>query len=543
MPWIAITGRRVMAKANWTALPIVLVASALVAGEAFGFSLPRFAGLWVWTLLLAVLSICIHVEWRLPCGVHLIAFMIGVALAWHSEAERLSVEEYSKAMPPEGGSPMFLLKVEGDATCRVAKKGYLMTSFNSWMKNIPVKVMAPLPDGASAPKDGEVWRCSGWLTLRKNSASRYSRRMLWVTSGNVFEKVKDSVSCSASALYRRFSCALSRRVAEGLEWSDELASFGSAMLLGRREGIPYGKLAIFAAAGTIHVFAISGLHVMLIAGMLSGLLKMLGLSARMRAAFAIPVLWAYVMLIGFQASAVRAAVMTSLYLAAHLFGRRPDSLAAFGMAVIVICGTVPRMILNVGCVLSFAVMLGIVLWLRWSAQFASPADCLLKIASVEAALGGGWRKAVALWLYRRLSWIFGALGISFAAWVAGAPIAARVFERLSLGSMAINVAIVPLAGMAVGFAVFGVMASFVSLHLAVLFNNLAGLSIYIMQWLSETVAKLPGSCVDTLPWSWVDCAMWYTAWIMFFALLSRHLPRRERVSVKEWENGNGQGTY
>ena len=532
-----------MAKANWTALPMVLVATTLVAGEMFGFSLSCFAGLWAWSLLLVILLICIHVGWRLPCAIYLVAFMAGASLAWHSESERLSVEDYSKSMPQGGCAPVFLLKVEGDAICRGNRRGIRMVSFNSWMNNVPVKVVAPLPDEVTVPKDGELWRCSGWLALRKNSASRYSRRTLWVTKKTVFVKVEDADPWSSGSLYRRLSGALSRRVAEGLGWSDEVASFGNAMLLGRREGIPYRKLSVFAAAGTIHVFAISGLHVMLIAGMLSGLFKMLGLSARTGAAFAIPVLWAYVMLIGFPASAVRAAVMTSLYLAAHLFGRRPDSLAAWGMAVIVICGAAPKMILNVGCVLSFAVMLGIVLWLRWSAQFASPSDCLLRIASVESALGGGWRKVVALWLYRKSSWILGALGISFAAWVAGAPIAARVFERLSLGGMAINVAIVPLAGMAVGFAVFGVVASFVSLHLAVFFNNLAALSIYIMQWLSEAVAKLPGSCVDTLPWSWCDCAMWYIAWIMFFALLSRHLPRRERVPVKEWEDGNDQRAY
>ena len=529
-----------MVKANWTALPIALVAAALVAGETFGFSLSCFAGLWAWTLLLVILLTCIHAGWGLLCGVHLIVFMLGAALAWHSENERMSVEEYSKSMPPEGGAPIYLLKVEGASICRVDRKGNRITSFNSHMKNVPIKVIAPLPDGTSLPKDGEVWRCSGWLALRKNSASRYSRRTLWVTKRNVFVKEVDADSWSSGSLYRHLSGALSRRVAEGLGWSDELASFGNAMLLGRRDGIPYRKLAVFAAAGTIHVFAISGLHVMLIAGMLSGLQKMLGLSARTGAAFAIPVLWAYVMLIGFPASAVRAAVMTSLYLAAHLFGRRPDSLAAWGVAVIVICGVLPKMILDVGCVLSFAVMLGIVLWLRWSAQFASPADCFLKIASVESALGGGFRKVVALWLYRRSSWFLGGLGISFAAWVAGAPIAARVFERLSIGGVAINVAIVPLAGMAVGFAVFGVAASFVSLHLAVFFNNLAALSIYVMQWLSELVVKIPGSCVDTKPWSWCDCAMWYIAWIMFFALLSRHLPRRERISVKEWEDNNDQ---
>ena len=55
-----------MIKANWTALPIVFVAAALVAGETLGFLLFGLAGLWAWALLAVVLLICIHVGWGLP---------------------------------------------------------------------------------------------------------------------------------------------------------------------------------------------------------------------------------------------------------------------------------------------------------------------------------------------------------------------------------------------------------------------------------------------------------------------------------------------
>ena len=135
-------------------------------------------------------------------------------------------------------------------------------------------------------------------------------------------KVSEADGRSADAAYRRLSDSLMRRVGKGVEWSRELQSFSGAMLLGRRDGIPYGRLAVFAAAGTIHVFAISGLHVMLIAGLLNGFLKAFGLSRRMCAACAIPMLAGYVMLIGYPPSAVRAGLMVSLYLGAYLFGRR-----------------------------------------------------------------------------------------------------------------------------------------------------------------------------------------------------------------------------
>ena len=69
-------------------------------------------------------------------------------------------------------------------------------------------------------------------------------------------------------------------------------------------------------------------------------------------------------------------------------------------------------------------------------------------------------------------------------------------------------------------------------------NNLAALSIYLMSWLSDMVVKIPYLSVETLPWSWLDCLMWYVAWFAFFALLTRHLPRREFIHVREWEKGD-----
>jgi competence protein ComEC len=247
---------------------------------------------------------------------------------------------------------------------------------------------------------------------------------------------------------------------------------------------------------------------------------------------------AYVMLVGCPPSAVRAGVMSSMYLGAYLFGRKPDSVAAWGIAAIVIFGVSPEMLLDIGCMLSFSVMLGIVLWIRWSGQFASPLDGLMRLAAVEAALECQRRKKIILWIHARAEWILCALGISFAAWIAAAPIAVIAFGRLALGSLLINVAVVPLAGMAVAFAVFGMIASVVLPQIGVFFNNLSAVSIYLMSLLSESVVKIPYSSVETIPWSLMDCLMWYMAWIAFFILAARHFPRREFIYVRNWEKGD-----
>lgn len=525
-------------RANWTALPIVFLAATLIAGEGAGFMLSGFAGLWAWAAAFAVLMACVTVGWKVRYAFHLTVFAVGVALAWHMESKRIALDERSRIFSEIGRPPAFALKVEGNVVCRRDRKSRRTVSFSSSLSGVPVKVVAQFPEEAQLPADGELWRCAGWLSQRKNSVSRYAGRTLWVTDCRLMERVSDSGVHSADVVYRRLSDSLMPRVGKGVEWSRELQSFSGAMLLGRRDGMPHRRLAVFAAAGTIHVFAISGLHVMLIAGLLNSLLKAFGLSRRLCAACAIPMLAGYVMLIGAPPSAVRAGLMASLYLGAYLFGRKPDSLAAWGVAAIAIFGISPEMALNVGCMLSFSVMLGIVLWLRWSGQFASPLDGLLRLAAIEDMLECERRKKVILWIYRKLKWILGMLGISFAAWVAGAPIAAVVFGRLALGSLIVNVAVVPLATAAVTFSVFGMVAVFVLPQIGMFLNNLAALSIYLMSWLSEMVVKIPYSSVETMPWDWLDCLMWYVAWFAFFAMLARHLPRREFIHVREWEKGD-----
>ena len=504
-----------------------------------GFALCRFAGLWAWAALFALLIACVAAGWEIPYSLHLVAFATGLTLAWRAESGRMEVDGYAKMPREDGGPPEFVLKVDGDGVCRRGADGRRRVVFDSSVEGLPLKVVAPLPEGAEIPRDGEIWRCVGWLSLRKNSSNRYSKRMLWSTGRQPLEKVGESGGESVSAVYRRMSDALSRRAGKGVEWSRELSSFGEAMLLGRKKSIPHGRLSVFAAAGTVHIFAISGLHVMLIAGLLNALLKGMGRSGKMRASCSIPLLAAYVMLTGAPPSAVRAALMSSLHLAACLFGRKPDSLAAWAVSAIVIFAVSPAMLLNVGCVLSFAVMLGILLWIRWSTQFASPLDVLIRLAAVEEALGCERRRRMLLSVHRNAGWILGAFGISFAAWVAGAPIAAMVFGRLAPGSLLINVAIVPLAGMAVAFGVFGTAAAFFLPQIGVLFNNLAAFCMRLMLWISEKTVSLPFASVETLPWSLLDCAMWYVAWIAFFGLLARRLPRKDFIQARKWEKDDG----
>jgi len=527
---------------NKAGLVPALFAVTLIAGEAAGFATPRFSPMWMWAGCSAMLAATVAVGWSLAPLRWLAAAIAGLSLAWRSESERIAIDERARSLSESGLPPGYVLKVESGVSCRYRlAKGDRTVCFSSSIGSIPVKVVAQIDAYGSIPSAGEVWLCRGWLSLKKDSPSRYSRRTLWVMERGHMERIEAASGFCAGVAYRKVSGFLSRYAETGLGWNPELASLNKAMLFGRRSEIGEKKRSTFAFAGTMHVFAISGLHVMLVASLINMLLAKVRLSHAMRSACALPILAAYVMLSGARPSAVRAALMMSLWLGAGLFGRKPDSLAAWGVAAIAVYGLSPAMVFDAGCALSFAVMLGIVLWIRWTSQFASPLDPLLRMAADEAALGNDRRRDSLLKWHRRGMWVLTALGISFSAWIASTPVTAMVFGRIAVGGIFANVVVVPLAEISVVTGAAGAVASMVLEPLGAFLNNIAAASTWMMETVSELTARCPGASVETQAWSWSDCAMWYVAWVALFCVLARHLPPKVFIPVKSWSNGDGDG--
>lgn len=280
---------------------------------------------------------------------------------------------------------------------------------------------------------------------------------------------------------------LLRRVSLGIASDRELVSLNRAILLGERANLPRPLRQTFVGAGTIHVFAISGLHVMAIARVLVFLLRLLWLPRRFAAAATIPILWGYLALIGFPPSAVRAGAMASLACLAPLFGRRPNGVAAWSLTFLGVYGLRPTRVEDVGCGLSFAVMLAILV------------------------VGDRLRD--------RPEGLGKALAVAVAAWAAGVPIAAHVFGRVTPGGVLSNLALVPAAGVMVYAGAVGLLASFVSEPLAAHLNGLSGLFTRAMVVLSDGVARLPGANAEVPKWPVSACLAWYAA--LGLALLFR----------------------
>lgn len=471
---------------------LLMVCGALASGEACGFAAARFGACWPLAVLAAaaVVGYGYALAWRF--WREAAVFFAGLALALCvCDARSRAVREASEA---NGGLPYEArFGVEGAATLREGNDG-TWVSFPSRLGPLAVRVVCPLPLDGTLPREGEVWSCAGWLAREPDGAGRRPRRF-WVRGAGTFaRRAAAAPRGTPGAALRRWRRALVRRTGLGLEHDAAVAALNRAMLAGNRDGIDRATRRAFVESGTMHVLAVSGLHVVAVARVLSVLLVLAGLPLRVTGLVLVPVLWLYVALISFPASAVRAAGMASLCSAAPVFWRRPDALAAWALTFLAVHVLDAGALRDTASQLSFAVTLGLVLWQRWCA----PA----------------------------LTARFAAAGFALSAWAAGVPIVARVFSQVTFGGLAANLFVVPAAGGSVMLGVLGFLSSFVSETAAVHLNNMAGLLTRAMIVVSRFVASVPGSSVAVVPWSGFLCAAWYAAVLLFFWLVRERCARR-----------------
>ncbi len=303
-----------------------------------------------------------------------------------------------------------------------------------------------------------------------------------------------SYESAPPAYAKRAQRFLAQRIGIGLEHNPKVRALNRAILLGGRDNLRKDDRKTFISSGTMHVFAISGMHVMVVAGVFEFLFVMFFVPLRWRGLCILPLLWGYVAIIGFPPSAIRAAMMASLYFVAPVFYRKRDAIMAWVWTFIVVHVVNPQMIANIGCQLSFAVTLALIVAGRMAQNVKS-----------------AWHK----------TWIF-----TLAAWVASAPISAYAFGRVTPGGIIANIMLAAVATYSIVAGVIGVGTSFISETLASHINNFAGLATSGMVVISETVARLPFANFEIGKISAFECILWYIlAMLIFYLYYSIHQQR------------------
>ena len=108
------------------------------------------------------------------------------------------------------------------------------------------------------------------------------------------------------------------------------------MALGARESSPEELEELFRISGTLHLFAVSGMNVAIIAGLFLGFALLFRIPRHYAVIIVIPFVLFYALLTGLSPSAVRAAVMLSTFLAAYAAREKPRLLNSLGLAALIV---------------------------------------------------------------------------------------------------------------------------------------------------------------------------------------------------------------
>src|SRR5207302_4484925 len=140
----------------------------------------------------------------------------------------------------------------------------------------------------------------------------------------------------------------------GLETAPEVQNFLSGIVLGLRHQSPEDIEEPFQQTGTLHLFAVAGLHVVIVATLLWMLAMVARLSRKWATALIIPLLLFYAAVTGLHVSSVRAAVMSSILLGGFFFDRKVFVLNSLAEAAFFLLCWDTNELFSTGFQLSFA---------------------------------------------------------------------------------------------------------------------------------------------------------------------------------------------
>jgi competence protein ComEC len=318
--------------------------------------------------------------------------------------------------------------------------------------------------------------------------------------------------CSvAPPLTDRFLSWSRQTLALGLPAEDEPLRLLWAMTLGWRTAFTGDIGEPFLRAGTMHMFAIDGLRIALLSGMIVALLRMLRVSRAWCGAIAIPAIWFYTAATGWEPSAIRASVMMTIILGGWALKRPSDLLNSLAAAALIILLAEPRQLFEASFQLSFFVMLTIALMLPPLNGFF---DGILKHDPLlPDELVSGWKK-IRHWPAQKFAHY---CGLSFAAWLGSIPLAAKYFHLFSPVSTLANLFAVPLGT----FALMANLGALICGHwlswFTVLFNHAAWFFMVAMTWVSVEAAKIPGAYFYVPEPSLTTIAIYYFVLIAAFS--------------------------
>ena len=232
----------------------------------------------------------------------------------------------------------------------------------------------------------------------------------------------------------------------------------AGLFLGERFRISDNLLEIMRCTNTMHILAISGLHVGCIGIMLLGVLRLILVPRKAAALLSLLGVVLYVSVVGWRAPTFRAAIMFAVLVLGWVIDRPVDMINSLALAALIILTLTPQALFSAGWQLSFTIVLSLLL--------AAP---LIK---------GFWLKE-ALWG-------------SLVAWLGSFPLVAYYFKIISPIAILANLVVVPGITVVIALGFASILAGNICLALAGIMNAANYFLIYTLIMFLKIVFAVPG---------------------------------------------------
>lgn len=354
-----------------------------------------------------------------------------------------------------------------------------------------------LRKGEAAPRRSMILAAIGVLvTLPANpSGETFDRHLAGaginfrLTRGRVV-----AIESPGNAYYRfcalagsRFHAILGEEIAAK---RPAIAGLLRAMMLGTTHDLSEDQRTLFLQSGTMHLFAISGLNIGVIAGALQTLLLLMRLPPWIRFLIGAALLWLFVDITGASPSAVRAFAMAVFLQAAFALRRPANILAALLLSAFGVLLISPLQFFGASFLMSYTILaalliLGLPLGEAWSAAW-SPWRDLPKPAWRwwQHGIDLGWRSLTS------------AIAIGVSTTLVSLLTGVQFFGLLTPGSLAANLLLIPAAMIATlgGFA--SLLCGLIGLTGgAALCNHAAALVLWLIESLVRVSVQVPGAFI------------------------------------------------
>jgi len=260
----------------------------------------------------------------------------------------------------------------------------------------------------------------------------------------------------------------------------------SAMMLGRRSELSPEQKHVFLQSGTMHLFAISGLHIGVIALILATMFTVCRVPRLPGMIFGLLALSLFVEATGGTPSERRALLMIAFLWTGTALARPANPLSSLAAAATVVLVADPLALFTTSFQLSYAVVGSILLYgiplKNWIHQ---------KTALFRDIPLTDWR-AQHHFLNQTVRWAGGLFSISLAAMLVSAPLGLEIFGIVAPSALLTALAVMPLAGLAITAGFLSLAAGLAGwLPLSSLFNHAAVVLLILVSKIARVAAATP----------------------------------------------------